>query len=102
MEDLIKGLPAVLKKYSGVCCLLVGRGSLKPTIETLTKGLGGFDSCVFTGAVSYSEVGAYLAAMDLCVTAKALLNLAIRYRSSTSICRRGGQLLLLIQKDLNS
>lgn len=70
IEYLIRGLPDVLKKYPGVCCLLVGDGSLKPTIETLTKELGVFDSCVFTGAVPHSKVGEYLAAMDVCVAPK--------------------------------
>jgi glycosyltransferase involved in cell wall biosynthesis len=70
IEYLIRGLPNVLKKYPGVCCLLVGDGSLKPSIETLAKKLDIFDSCIFTGAISHSDVGVYLAAMDVCVTAK--------------------------------
>ncbi len=70
IEYLVRGLPDVLKKYPGVCCLLVGDGSLKSSIELLAKEHGVFDSCVFTGAVPHSDVGTYLAAMDICVTTK--------------------------------
>jgi glycosyltransferase involved in cell wall biosynthesis len=70
IEYLIMSLPDIIKKYPDVCCLLVGDGSLKPTIVTLAKELGVFDSCVFAGTVSHSKVGAYLAAMDIGVTTK--------------------------------
>jgi glycosyltransferase involved in cell wall biosynthesis len=67
LDTLVDAIAIVAKSYPTVCCLLVGDGVMKPTLEAQVRRLQLSRSIHFVGRADFSEVPRWIAAFDICV-----------------------------------
>jgi glycosyltransferase involved in cell wall biosynthesis len=67
LPDLLKAMPAVLRKHPGAALLLVGGGKARPGLEQLAGELGIAARTLFAGFKTYEELPYYIGAADVCV-----------------------------------
>lgn len=67
VEVLVRAVPLVLEKMPDVKFVLLGGGSLEPSLKSLAGKLGVSENVVFVGKVSEDVMPAYLASADVYV-----------------------------------
>ena len=67
LDTLVDAIGIVAKSYPTVCCLLVGDGVMKPTLEAQVRRLQLSRSIHLVGRADFSEVPRWIAAFDICV-----------------------------------
>ncbi|GKS63087.1 hypothetical protein YTPLAS72_03910 [Nitrospira sp.] len=67
LDTLVEAIAIVAKSYPTMCCLLVGDGVMKPTLEAQVRRLRLSRSIHFVGRADFSEVPQWIAAFDICV-----------------------------------
>ncbi|HKS28045.1 MAG TPA: glycosyltransferase family 4 protein [Pyrinomonadaceae bacterium] len=67
LENLVRALPLLIERIPGTRLLIVGDGPLRPTIEALVQELGLSERVIFTGWVPFTEVPAYVKAVQVAV-----------------------------------
>ncbi len=68
LEDIIKMLPTVKKRYPGATLLIIGpdlHTDHSDFLKDLSKHVGVEDDVIFTGRVDYEELSPYISAMDV-------------------------------------
>jgi glycosyltransferase involved in cell wall biosynthesis len=65
VDILIGALPAVIKAFPRLQCLIVGDGRELTNIKALARSLAVYDNCVFTGQLPYDEAREFLKSANL-------------------------------------
>jgi 1,2-diacylglycerol 3-alpha-glucosyltransferase len=64
-DTLLQAFAKVYEKHPGVRLVLIGDGTARQTLETLSAELGITDRVTFTGALPFEQIPRYLKAADL-------------------------------------
>ena len=67
LDTLVAAIAIVAKSYPTVCCLLVGDGIIRPTLEAQVQRLHLSRSIHFVGRADFCDVPRWIAAFDICV-----------------------------------
>lgn len=62
---LIEAMPPILEKFPSATLLIVGTGSLEPSLKNLSRSLNLEDSIIFAGSVQNNDLPAYYSAADV-------------------------------------
>ena len=68
LDTVIEAMPEILATIPNARFVVVGRGSLRPTLEKLAVRLGVADRVSFLGLKPYAEVGSWMRRADINVT----------------------------------
>jgi glycosyltransferase involved in cell wall biosynthesis len=67
LEDIIRAMPAVLRRISQARLYIAGPGNYIPRLRSLAEELGVGERVRFTGMVPFAEIRTYIEQSDLCL-----------------------------------
>ncbi len=69
VDTVLHSLPAILRRFPTLTCVVAGSGPERPALDALAKTLGIERHVLFTGDIPHAELGEYYRAADLLVLA---------------------------------